>query len=105
MGSVTGRPLTVICPVELFKRPATISINVLLPHPEAPTTEMNSPSVIVTSMGLSARKGVSPSSPKIFETALIVIGTPDLRAAGEGGVTWLISGCSPILQGVGNKIS
>ena len=56
--------------------PATISISVLLPHPDGPTTETNSPASMSTLTSFSARNGLSVSSPKIFDTRLIRIGTP-----------------------------
>ena len=61
--------------------PATISISVLLPHPDGPTTETNSPASMSTLTSFSARNGLSVSSPNVFDTRLMLIGTPRLRVA------------------------
>src|SRR5215831_14234665 len=78
IGRVTGALPTTMSPVVRASSPATMSIRVLLPQPEAPTTEMNSPGGIETLTSLSARNGRSLSSPKIFDTFRRTIGTPDL---------------------------
>ena len=77
IGFVTELPPTAMSPLVRASRPATISISVLLPQPEAPTTETNSPAAMSTLTSFSARNGLSVSSPKIFETLPMLIGTPD----------------------------
>ena len=71
-------PPTTMSPRLRFSSPATISISVLLPQPDGPTTEMNSPASMSTLTSFSARNGLSSSSPKVFDTRLMLIGTPDL---------------------------
>ena len=51
-----------------FSRPATISISVLLPQPDGPTTDTNSPASMSTLTSFSARNGLSVSSPNVFDT-------------------------------------
>src|SRR5215212_4327141 len=87
IGFVTGRSPTRISPVDRFMSPAIISISVLLPQPDAPTTDTNWPAGIVTLTSFRARNGVSVSSPKVFETCRMVIGTPDLIVAVDIGTS------------------
>src|SRR5690242_18668934 len=75
-GLVTDCPPIRMSPRLQSSRPATISINVLLPQPDGPTTDTNSPAAMSTVTSFSARNGLSVSSPKTFATRRIAIGTP-----------------------------
>src|SRR5262245_52886208 len=81
IGCVTGALPTRTSPAVCLRSPATISISVLLPQPDAPTTEMNSPAAISTLIGFSARNGLSVSSPNTLATLRIEMGTPEVAAA------------------------
>src|SRR2546423_12729830 len=84
IGRVTLRPAIVISPWLRWSRPATMSISVLLPQPEGPTTETNSPASMSTVTSFSARNGASLSSPKTFVTRRSAIGTPTWASAAAG---------------------
>jgi hypothetical protein len=58
-GPLMGLPASVSVPPLMGSRPATIFSSVLLPQPEGPTTETNSPSRMAKSSGLSDSTGPS----------------------------------------------
>ena len=70
-GFVTSRPAIRTAPPVFGLSPARIFSKVVLPHPDGPTTEMNSPRRTVRLMSLNARVGAdfrgrySLSSPSI----------------------------------------
>jgi acyl dehydratase len=70
-----------ISPLLRGNSPATISISVLLPQPDGPTTDTNSPAAMSTLTSWSARNGLAVPSPKVFVTRSMRIGTPDLTAS------------------------
>src|SRR5215468_3432422 len=73
---VSGLPPTRTVPVVGSIRPATISINVLLPQPLGPTTDTNSPGSISTLNGRRASDGVSVPTPNTLPTLSISTRTP-----------------------------
>src|SRR5262245_1782904 len=86
IGVVTERPAMTMLPRLRLRSPATISISVLLPHPEGPTTDTNSPGSTSTLTSFNARNGLSVSSPKIFETRSILMGTPHFEFVATSSV-------------------
>src|SRR5262247_3007389 len=77
IGFVTEVAPTRTSPELRLSRPATMSMSVLLPQPEGPTTETNAPAPISALIGFNARNGLSVSTPKVFETPRMLMGTPD----------------------------
>ena len=55
-GSFTGTPAIDTWPADAGIKPATIFRNVVLPHPEGPRIETNSPSSICSEVGCSATR-------------------------------------------------
>src|SRR5882724_7124090 len=53
-GPLTGRPSSLTSPELAGSRPATMRRNVVLPQPDGPTTEMNSPRSMAKSIACSA---------------------------------------------------
>src|SRR5512140_462431 len=85
IGFVTVVPPTTMSPRVRASNPATISSSVLLPQPEGPTTETNSPASMSTLTSFNARNGRSVSWPNVFETRLMPIGAPR-RPSETGGM-------------------
>ena len=69
-GRVTGRPATRISPAEGASRPAIMSSSVLLPQPDGPRTDRNSPSPTSSETPSSAWTGSPAAVEYVFDTPL-----------------------------------